>query len=184
VQVESEPGRQPTTAPAAKYEDWLLVMRMETTSSTSGEFGASPAHSASATPIAGWVLAQFILLDPPTPIPDYANATAMRVVAWAVLNSVPDPTGDKPQFVVAGARSAKPIECDFSALRVLTWGAGRQRYETAYIENNLCGRMPIVVQSTPGGAEFRFAAGGLASGERVYRMRQTVVRRVRDAPAN
>jgi hypothetical protein len=68
--------------------------------------------------------------------------------------------------------------CDFTGLRVFTWGAKRQRYETAYIENNLCGRMPIQARKTPAGAEFSFPTVGEGSAERLYRMKQTVVRRV------
>jgi hypothetical protein len=141
---------------------------------------ASSNRDVGGAPIAGWVLAQFVTLDPPSPIPDYANASGMRIVAWGVLNTVPDASGDKPQFVVAGARGGKPVACDFSALRVFTWGARRQRYETAYVENDLCGRLPIVVRSTPAGPEFHFPDAAAGGAERTYRMRQTIVRRVRD----
>jgi hypothetical protein len=175
-------------AAPAKYEDWLLVVRNgdSNVASTSADAGSS-------APIAGWVLAQFIALDPPSPIPDYTNAAGVNVVAWAVLDSVPDAgppdiapadasslnsNSEKPQYVVAVARGGEARMCDFTGLRVYTWGAKRQRYETAYVENDLCGQMPIHVRKTPGGAEFSFATIGESSAERVYRMKQTVVRRV------
>jgi hypothetical protein len=129
------------------------------------------------------VLARFIELDPPPPIPDYFNAAGIRVVAWVLLNTAPDLGGPRPQYLVVGARGGEGQPCDFTMLRVYTWGPSRQRYETAYIENDACGRMPIRVSSTPAGAEFRFADPSQAGTERVYLMRQTTVRRVRQAAA-
>jgi len=173
-----------------KLEDWLLVLRAEPASPSAetaagGAPAASPGTSsaASAVPIAGWVLARFIELDPPPPIPDYFNAAGIRVAAWAVLSSVPDAGELRPQYLVAGARGGEGQPCDFTLLRVYTWGAGRQQYETAYVENDVCGRMPIRVTSTAAGADFRFADPAQGGAERVYRMRQTSVRRVTGAAA-
>jgi hypothetical protein len=168
-----------------KPEDWLLVLRTEPAGSSAETFASSaPAVSprtssaAPAVPIAGWVLARFIELDPPPPIPDYFNAAGIRVAAWVVLNTAPDAGGPRPQYLVAGARGGEGQPCDFTMLRVYTWGASRQRYETAYVENNICGRMPIRVSATSAGVEFRFADPAQGGNERVYRMRQTSVRRV------
>jgi len=168
-----------------RLEDWLLVLRTELAGAGAGTFAsgapaASPRTSsaAPAVPIAGWVLARFIELDPPLPIPDYFNAAGIRVVAWVVLNTAPDAGGPQPQYLVAGARGGEGQPCDFSLLRVYTWGASRQRYETAYVENNVCGRMPIRVSATPAAVEFRFADPAQGGAERVYRMRGTSVRRV------
>lgn len=173
-----------------RLEDWLLVLRAQTANAGAGSAaGGSPAvpprtsSAASAVPIAGWVLARFIELDPPQPIPDYFSAAGMRVVAWAVLNTVPDAGGPRPQYLVAGASGGEGQTCDFTLLRVYTWGATRQRYETAYIESNICGRMPIRVNPTPAGADFRFADPAQGGAERVYRMRQTTVRRVTGSAA-
>src|SRR6267143_4406708 len=55
------------------------------------------------------------------------------------------------------------------------------RYETAFIENNLCGQMPIRLEKGPKGEpEFRFRQIEGAREERVYRLTQTVVRRIRE----
>jgi len=60
----------------------------------------------------------------------------------------------------------------------------KSRYETAYIENDLCGQMPVRVAKGPKGEpEFRFHVMGGDKAERVYRLNQTVVRRVREAGA-
>ena len=182
--------REGAGAPVARAaepqkEDWLLVLRTETANAGAGTAaGSSPAvlprtsSAAPAVPIAGWVLARFIELDPPQPIPDYFSAAGMRVVAWAVLNTVADAGGPRPQYLVAGTSGGEGQTCDFKLLRVYTWGVSRQRYETAYVESNVCGRMPIRVDSTAAGADFRFADPAQGGAERVYRMRQTTVRRV------
>jgi hypothetical protein len=176
-----------------KQEDWLLVLHV---AQQSGGADAAAGSSTAATaaprngdggtdgediPIAGWVLARFIELDPPAPIGDYATSAALRVVAWFVLNKVPgDGGGERPQYLVAGSRGGEGQPCDFTSLRVYTWGAARQRYETAYVENDLCGEFPIRTMETPDGAEFRFAEIDENNVERVYRMKQTIVRRVRE----
>ena len=138
---------------------------------------AEIADSSANLPVAGWVLARFIELEPPEPIPDYSNAAGMHVVAWVVLNTVADPDGAKPQYLVAGTRGGEGQPCDFTLLRAYTWGAGRQRYETAYVENDFCGKFPIRVRQTASGPEFSFSEGD-SSGQRVYRMKQTIIRRV------
>ncbi len=132
------------------------------------------------TPIAGWVLARFVELSLPGPVKDYASSADLRVVAYFELNRVPDGSGgETPQYLVAGSRGGEGQTCDFTMLRVYTWGAVRKRYETAYVEGDLCGRLPIRVSQGANGPEFRFAEYGENAGERTYVMRQTVVRRVK-----
>jgi len=167
-----------------KDEDWLFVMRREDTGATPAGSASVPSSSVvsehtdtgAAIPIAGWVLAQFVALDPPQPIPDYAGASGLSVVAWVPLDPAADPDGEKPQYLVAGVHGEESRTCDFNALRVYTWGAGQKRYETAYVENDLCGQLPIRVRKTPEGTEFSFAEIDQNNQERVYRMKQTTVR--------
>jgi hypothetical protein len=171
-----------------RLEDWLLVLAVEpqklspegssntpratptrftSDGDTDAEGGAvadGPRAGAATGPIAGWLLARFVALDPPQPIPDYASSSGTRVVAWAVLNTVPDNEGEKPQYVVAAQRGGEGQPCDFSILRVYTWGRQRQRYETAYVESGVCGRLPIRTQRTSDGAEFRFPEAGRGTG--------------------
>ncbi len=188
-----------------KQEDWLFVLRTESLAPASGEpaSGASPpapasrasagpvsggpraeqsdspAASSSAPPIAGWVLARFIEPELPGPVRDYASSSDLHVVAWFELNRVPDGSGGQaPQYLVAGSHGGEGQSCDFTRLRVYTWSASRKRYETAYVESDLCGHLPIQVSSPPAGPEFRFAETGKHAAERTYAMHQTVVRRV------
>lgn len=176
-----------------KKEDWLLVVRRQPTAT---ELAAAPRSSPVSTagaiagrtggadiPVAGWVLGRFIALDPPSPIPDYASSAGMRVVAWEILNTVSSPGGEKPQYLVAGTRDAEGQPCDFTMLRVYTWSKSRRRYETAYIKNGICGRLPIRVFGTPRGPEFRFEEPGGNGAGLLYRMRGTLVRQVREGTA-
>lgn len=187
-----------------KREDWLLVQQTEGGgtrarssspqteppiaggASTSGPVSSGPsepqmtANGAAPPPIAGWVLARFVDLDLPGPLRDYATSAAMHVVAWFELDRVPNGSGGQAaQYLVAGARPGEGQTCDFTMLRVYTWGAARQRYETAFVENNLCGQLPIRLSSSPAGPEFRFQESGDGSAEGAYVMRQTVVRRLK-----
>jgi hypothetical protein len=115
-------------------------------------------------------------LDPPHPVGDYTSAAGRRVVAWVQLNTVPDPSGEKPQYVVAAAKGAEGQPCDFTSIRVYTWGVRRMQYETSYADNKLCGRLPLRVSQTPTGPEFRFYDEKNA--EHAYRLMETVVRRI------
>jgi hypothetical protein len=105
----------------------------------------------------------------------------VRTIAWFELNRVTDDEGEHPQYLVAGTRSSEGQPCDFTTLRVFTWNPKKTRYETAYIENDLCGALPVRVGEGPKGEpEFRFRVMDRAKEERVYHLVQTVVRRVRE----
>ncbi len=104
------------------------------------------------------------------------SAAGRRVVGWEQLNTVSDASGAKPQYVVAAARAGEGQPCDFTSIRVYTWGTQRQQYETSYVENNLCGRLPVRVTQGLDGPEFRF--NDEKNAEHAYRLVQTVVRRI------
>jgi hypothetical protein len=192
----------------SKQEDWLLVLRAidPTTSgnrvtslgnglakakpATSDSVGGGPvltqsgpaAVSGPAGPVAGWVLARFIELDLPNPVKDYASSADLHVVAWFELNRVPDGSGgETPQYLVAGSRGREGRACDFTMLRVYTWGTARKRYETAFVESNLCGMLPIHISSGAKGPEFQFPDVNEGGADRKYAMSQTSVRRVKEA---
>lgn len=189
-----------------KQEDWLLVLRdagsaTSEASTLAADNSAAPVNRASGDPVsggrgaqsepgslssppgpvAGWVLARFIEPNLPGPVKDYASSADLHVVAWFELNRVPDGSGgEAPQYLVAGSRGGEGQPCDFTMLRVYTWGTARKRYETAYVESDLCGRLPIRVSQGKTGQEFRFAEADDSAAERTYVMQQTAVRRVRD----
>lgn len=171
-QTEAEAASSPAALPEAKKEDWWLVR----------------AHFPDKTSISGWMLGRFIDLDVPAPLPDYASSAGMRIVAWFELNRARLPDGSsKPQYLVVGTHGPEGQPCDFMVLRVYTWGEKRAQYETAFVESDVCGKLPVKV--TPLGTTgndltfaFEDSSTGVAQ-QRVYRMQKTIVRRVKEGPA-
>jgi hypothetical protein len=184
VQVTDE--KEPSNAPQdTKKEDWFLVRAVATR--PPGESAPRPAESNTtqpgdqSIPIAGWVIARFVELDLPDPVRDGIASANVRPVAWFELNRVGDASGDKPQYLAAGSHGPEGQACDFTTLRVYTWDAKKTRYETAFIENDLCGQLPVRIDKGPKGEpEFRFHVMDGNKDERVYRLMQTVVRRIRE----
>jgi hypothetical protein len=189
----------------SKQEDWLLVLRaigstagsdsipssgtgpVDVKRATSDSVSGGPVVTQSVSaamggPVAGWVLARFVELDLPDPVKDYASSADLHVVAWFELNHVPDGSGgDAPQYLVAGSHGREGSVCDFTMLRVYTWSTARKRYETAYVESDLCGRLPIRISSGAKGPEFKFPDVDEGGADRTYVMSQTSVRRLKDA---
>ncbi len=186
VQGDEHENARENDAQEKKKEDWFLVRGLATR--PPGEVSARTSESNTTTqpgdqtiPIAGWVVARFVELDLPDPVREGMASANVRPIAWFELNRVASPSGDRPQYLVAGTRSSEGQACDFTTLRVYTWNPKRTRYETAFIENNLCGQMPIRLDKGPKDEpEFRFRQMEGAKEERVYRLTQTVVRRVRE----
>lgn len=155
-----------TAEPATtKKEDWLLVL----------------AHTKDEGDFAGWVVSRFVAMDLPSPLPDYTSSAGMRVTGWMELNRVAAAGQPRPQYLVFGTRGSEGDICDFTTLRVYTWGAKRARYETAFVDSNFCGQMPVQLTAAAqlgGDATFHFMTlGESGKQERAYRMHQTVVRR-------
>jgi hypothetical protein len=135
-------------------------------------------------PVAGWVLARFIDLELPDAVKDYASSADLHVVAWFELNRVADGSGgEAPQYLVAGSHGVEGSPCDFTMLRVYTWSVPRKRYETAYIESDLCGRLPIQISAGARGPEFQFPDVDQGGAKRIYSMVQTSVRLLKDRTA-
>jgi hypothetical protein len=184
VQVTDE--KEPSNEPEAKKEDWFLIRGVATrlpgeSAGRGAEANTTTQPGDQSVPIAGWVVARFVELDLPDAVREGMVSANVRSIAWFELNRAADPSGDKPQYLVAGTRGAEGQPCDFTTLRVYTWNGKRTRYETAFIENNLCGQMPVRVGKGPKGEpEFRFRVMDGNKEERVYRLNQTVVRRVRE----
>ena len=169
---DTKAGEKPDTKPEPKKEDWWLVR----------------AHMPDQTILAGWLLGRFVELDIPSPLPDYATSAGMRIVAWTELNRVASTSGKPmPQYLVLGTHGPEGQLCDFTALRVYTWGKQKNRYETAFVESNVCGKFPVQ-KSQAAGPEgdltFNFLDYSNGTPERRnYQMHQTIVRLVKDGNA-
>jgi hypothetical protein len=173
-----------------KKEDWYLVRGIATRPPGEGLRTSTVMTTTQpgdqTVPIAGWVVARFISLDLPDPVQAGTSAANVRPVAWFVLNTVTDDAGEHPQYLVTGTRGPEGQPCDFTTMRVFTWNPKKTRYETAYIENDLCGALPVQLgKGSKGEPEFRFHEMEGAKQERVYHLVQTVIRRERleGAPA-
>jgi hypothetical protein len=176
----AEPGAE------SKKEEWFFIRALA--SRPPGEANVKITDPNTTTrpgdqtiPIAGWIVGRFVELDLPDTVKEGANSANIRPLAWFELTKVPDPSGPKPEYLVAAARGPDSQPCDFTILRVYTWNPRKSRYETAFIENNLCGQLPIRVGKSPKAEpEFRFRAKDDPNEDRVYRLMQTVVRRIRE----
>jgi hypothetical protein len=155
----------------SRKESWLLVR----------------ARIGDGEQVAGWVLASFLSLDLPDPLPAYATSAGMSPIAYFPLETVKDAGyGEKPYYLVAGSSGAPGQACDFTMLRVYTWSTVKHRYETSYVQNDLCGHLPIRVERNVGpqrDALFSFDNFSSSGSQQLnYRMRHTIVRLLR-APA-
>jgi hypothetical protein len=158
-----------TTPPAPsgpRKEDWWLVRAKLPDQST----------------LSGWLLGRFVDLDVPRPLPDYASSAGMRVVAWFELNRATDSGGQpRPQYLLVGTHESEGQACDFTMMRVYTWGKQSSRYETAFVQSDICGKLPVKVAHVTGGQDVSFSFSDLSDSSpvaRTYRMHQTIVRRV------
>ncbi|MBS1840828.1 MAG: hypothetical protein JSS69_09010 [Acidobacteria bacterium] len=189
VQVSDE--KEGSNPEGTKKEDWFLVRGVamrppgETTARTGTAIPSTTTNPGDGSaPIAGWVVARFVELDVPDAVREGANSANIRPVGWFELNRVQDDSGEKPQYLLAATRGPEGQACDFTNLRVFTWNKRKTRYETAFIENDLCGAMPIRVgKDAKGNPEFKFKVTDGEKDERTYRLLQTVVRRVRETEA-
>jgi hypothetical protein len=163
-------GAEDAGPPAeARKEDWWLVR------------ARVPMPSKEELTLSGWLLGRFVDLNVPEPLPDYASAAGMRIVAWYELNHVVDSSGAaKPQYLVLGTRGSEGQPCDFTLIRVFTWGRQRDRYETAYVESDVCGKLPLkLIAGTAPGGDATFSFEDWSTGKvdvRTYHMHQTMVR--------
>jgi hypothetical protein len=151
-----------------RKEDWWLVLAQTPEEGT----------------VAGWVLGRFIALDVPAPLPDYADSAGVRIVSWFELNRVRIANGtSQPQYLVLGAKGPEGQTCDFSQIRVYTWSVKHGQYETAFVDSDVCGKLPVTLtHSAEAGGDITFSFQDWSNGppaQRTYRMRETMVRRVR-----
>jgi SH3-like domain-containing protein len=116
------PATQAPATPAPVKEDWWLVR---------------DSHNR-----VGWVLARMVDLDVPLDVAQYAEG--QRIVAFFVLNQVPD--GDKKvaQYLTVLTEPKDGLPFDFNQIRVFTWNVRKHRYETAYRER-MEGVLPVTV---------------------------------------
>ncbi|MGH9556879.1 MAG: SH3 domain-containing protein [Terriglobales bacterium] len=160
----ASPADSEDNEPAPKpLEDWWLVRN------THGHVG--------------WVLGRMIDVDVPLEVAQYAEG--QRIVASFVLSEVEDQGKKIPQYLMLLSEPKDGLPDDYSQVRVFTWNLQRSRYETAYRERKLAGRLPVTVGREDFGKEgnlpaftLRLAEPGGSTAEVKYKMNGVMVRRV------
>lgn len=119
----------------------------------------------------GWVRSGALDEDVPEDIA--VLIPSEKVVAAYVIRKVSDPEAttpdhEVPEYVAALTPWKNGLPYDFDQIRVLTWNVRRHRYETAYLEHDLEGYLPVKIGEETFGKEtdpvfsFEVATGGSA----------------------
>jgi len=103
----------------------------------------------------GWTLTRRLNMAIPDEVAQYAEGH--RIVAYLSLGTVRD--GDSKKDIWLWTTIGDGIRAyDFDSFRVFDWSLRHHRYETAYIERNLTGFEPALLEQVD------FAPGGKAAG--------------------
>ncbi|MBE7541170.1 MAG: SH3 domain-containing protein [Solibacteraceae bacterium] len=89
----------------------------------------------------GWVLASLLYLAIPEEVAQYAERA--RITSYHPLGQVAARSGELKTVWLWTTLSARNVDYHFDNLRVFTWNTRRQRYETAHIERNIKGYLPL-----------------------------------------
>jgi uncharacterized protein YgiM (DUF1202 family) len=91
----------------------------------------------------GWVLTRRLAMAIPDEVAQYAEGR--RIVSYFSLGEVADGDQKKRNWLwTTIADGVYPY--DFDSFRVFIWSLRRHRYETAYIERNIRGFAPVIIQ--------------------------------------
>jgi SH3-like domain-containing protein len=156
----------PMPKPPAPPPDWLDLSK--TGQSDEAEPAEEEADEKTPAPVdewslirtasgqSGWVLTRRLVMAIPDEVAQYAEGH--RIVSYFSLGEVRDGDEKKPIWLwtTIGA-GTEPY--DFDSFRVFVWSQRRHHYETAYIERNLKGYAPVLLQ------EVKFSARGKVKGE-------------------
>jgi len=133
---------------------WLELSKTARTDAAGSATPAAPPEPVPATPVdewalvrlgngrAGWVLTGMLRMNIPDEVAQYSEGH--RISSYFAMGDVNDGGQIKHNWLwttMGGQR--QPYQ--FDSLRYFVWNARRHRYETAYIERNLKGRLPLDV---------------------------------------
>jgi hypothetical protein len=104
----------------------------------------------------GWVRGG--VLDEDVPQDIAILVPGEKIVAAYVVRKVSDPEADTPdhevpEYLAALTPWQEGLPYDFDQIRVFTWDVKRHRYETAYLEHDLEGYLPVTVGEQSFGRE-------------------------------
>lgn len=89
----------------------------------------------------GWVA--LWLVEPIYPEALLAYQEERKLAACIVLDRVPTPSGELPEFVLADLSAEADTDVDFDRIRVFTWNEAKSEYGTAFVERRLRGVLPL-----------------------------------------
>jgi len=106
----------------------------------------------------GWVLTRRLMMAIPDEVAQYAEGH--RIVSYFPLGEVRDGDEKKRTWLwTTIGQGEQPY--DFDSFRVFVWSQRRHRYETAYIERNLKGYAPVLLQEVEFSARGRVKVGAV-----------------------
>jgi hypothetical protein len=141
------PMPKPPTPPA----DWVALSKTEVDEAKeAADVAAAPPTptddwSLVRTPDGqtGWTLTRRLNMDIPDEVAQYAEGH--RIVSYFSLGTIRDGDAKKDIWLwTTIADGSHPY--DFDSLRVFNWSMRHHRYETAYIERNLTGFQPVLLE--------------------------------------
>jgi hypothetical protein len=92
----------------------------------------------------GWVLTSRLYMAIPDEVAQYAEGK--RITGYFPLGSVQD--GDQVKYHWLWTTISERYQShDFDSFRVFIWSMRRHRYETAYIDRNVKGYFPVLLQN-------------------------------------
>jgi len=170
VAKKKPPKYLPPPMPAAPRPpgDWLQI------SATPPEIKADLAAARQSAPVpmedwnlirtskgeSGWVLTGRLFMAIPDEVAQYAEGK--RITSYFSLGEVRDEDKVKHTWLwTTSSESARPY--DFDSFRVFIWSLRRHRYETAYIERNLRGYLPVKLENVQYGTPSKNRKGETAS---------------------
>jgi len=130
----------------------------------------------------GWVLSSLVEFNVPEEISQYTEDFVYSAVK--TVHQIQDPVAGTVRWYVVGERKP-PVDpsLDFNGIRVFTWNAGKQRYETAYRKRDLRGVYPLEAGEQGGKPTFRvyeLGPDGTTKTTRDFVMNGVIVKEVKN----
>jgi hypothetical protein len=141
----------PMPKPPAPPADWMALSKTESDDAKEAEdiAAAPPAPTddwslvRTADGQTGWTLTRRLDMAIPDEVAQYAEGH--RIVSYFSLGTTRDGDVSKDVWLWTTVGEG-PHPYDFDSLRVFNWSLRHHRYETAYIERNLAGFEPVLLE--------------------------------------
>ncbi|HYL92421.1 MAG TPA: SH3 domain-containing protein [Alphaproteobacteria bacterium] len=91
----------------------------------------------------GWALGRLLYVDAPLEVARYAEG--FRIVSFFVLDEAKDKDKQVPEYLLLLSDNKDGLPDDYTQIRVYSWNTKKHRYELAYRERNMQGRLPVML---------------------------------------